>query len=117
MNRADTEMLGVDEPHALPAVSAHWRIEVQKRGRFWQWRKGSHQNRQAKYGGKFELLSDERKQAYEHNKARLQMHQTTAGNEMSETPCNNGTRGTESPGERGELLPVGGVEHPSDEQL
>ena len=45
--------------------TAHqWRIEVLKRGRFWHWRKGRNESRIGRYGGKFELLSDERKAAY-----------------------------------------------------
>ncbi len=61
---------------ALPLVSAQWRTEVQKRGRYWQWRKGHGKNRQARYGGKFEILSDERKEAYERNKTKLYQMQT-----------------------------------------
>ena len=56
----------------LPGTAGRpgWRIEVQKRGKFWQWRRGSKAQRQARYGGKFDLLSDERKAEYEQNKAR-----------------------------------------------
>lgn len=61
---------------AVPALAASagtaqdWRIEVTRRGKFWQWRKGRGRDRQSRYGGKFELLSDERKAAYHDNKRR-----------------------------------------------
>ncbi len=56
----------------LPSAAGRpgWRIEIQKRGKYWQWRQGSKAQRKARYGGKFELLSNERKQAYEVNKAK-----------------------------------------------
>jgi hypothetical protein len=57
-------------PQVLPALLVQWRVEVQKRGKYWQWRRGSHQRRMARYGGKFETLDDERKQAYAVNKAK-----------------------------------------------
>jgi hypothetical protein len=50
-----------------------WRVEVTRRGKFWQWRTGSKAQRRARYGGKFSLLSDERKAQYEINKARRQV--------------------------------------------
>ncbi len=52
----------------LPTLAAQWRIEIQKRGRYWQWRIGSHGNRSAQYGGKFETLPEERKKEYDENK-------------------------------------------------
>jgi len=52
----------------LPAVPLTWRIEVQRRGRYWQWRTGRAEKRKSRYGGKFELLSDERKAQYVQNK-------------------------------------------------
>lgn len=54
----------------LPAVAMRWRIEVQKRGKYWQWRYGSGRTRISRYGGKFELLSQERQTEYAQNKAR-----------------------------------------------
>lgn len=45
-----------------------WRIEVTGLGRYWQWRKGRGQARISRYGGKFDLLSDERKREYHANK-------------------------------------------------
>lgn len=56
----------------LPPVSVQWRVEVQKRGRYFQWRTGSRRKRKSRYGGKFELLSNERKARYEKNKAKRQ---------------------------------------------
>ena len=53
-----------------PAGRPGWRVEVTWRGKFWNWRTGSKDKRRGVYGGKFDLLSDERKQAYEHNKAK-----------------------------------------------
>lgn len=52
----------------LPQVRKRARREIQKRGKYWQWRIGSHGNRRAEYGGKFERLPEERKQEYERNK-------------------------------------------------
>lgn len=54
----------------LPVMAVRWRVEVQKRGRYWQWRSGRGALRQSRYGGKFALLSDERKAQYEQNKER-----------------------------------------------
>jgi len=91
-------------------VLAHpdWRIEVLKRGRFWMWRRGSHQNRQAKYGGKFSLLSDERKRQYEHNKAKLS--QVQQAREMPESTPHHGERSATDSTECRELLPIGRAE-------
>ena len=97
----------------LPAVSAQWRTEVQKRGRFWQWRRGSHQNRQARYGGKFELLTEERQAQYGENAKRYAERNGTSAQDPSP---DNGTRGVTTLGERGELLPVGGLECASRER-
>ena len=47
-----------------------WRIEVTRRGKFWNWRMGSKTQRRGAYGGKFDLLSDERKGQYAINKAK-----------------------------------------------
>ena len=54
----------------LPVVAMRWRVEVQKRGKYWQWRFGSGRMRISRYGGKFELLSQERQAEYAQNKAR-----------------------------------------------
>ena len=61
----------------LPALAAGWRIEVTRRGRYWQWRRGSLQNRQSRYGGRFDTLSAERQARYEFNKARRQVFAIT----------------------------------------
>ena len=46
-----------------------WRIEVTGQGRYWQWRRGRGADRVSRYGGKFNLLSEERKgQYHEHIK-------------------------------------------------
>ena len=75
----------IQTAQSLPPISAQlgWRVEVQKRGRYWQWRQGRADNRKAHYGGKFELLTDERKVQYEKNKAKRQ-----------KAIQNNGTRST-----------------------
>ncbi len=52
---------------ALEVVGG-WRIEVTQRGQFWNWRRGSGKGREAKYGGKFRILSEERKAQYEQRK-------------------------------------------------
>jgi hypothetical protein len=56
----------------LPSAAGRpgWRVEVTRRGKFWNWRKGSKAQRRGAYGGKFELLSDERKGQYAINKER-----------------------------------------------
>jgi len=51
-----------------PFINLGWRIEVTNGGRNWNWRKGSRDERTGRYGGVFAALSEERKQAYEHNK-------------------------------------------------
>ncbi len=55
------------EPVALPEVAVRWRKEVQRRGKYWQWRKGSGAGRTARYGGKFDTLEPERKVQYVQN--------------------------------------------------
>jgi len=97
-----TESTSVILP-ALSAQSSGWRVEVQKRGRYWQWRKGRAQNRQARYGGKFELLTEERKAQYAKN---IQMRQTR---KMQEPTTDNGTRSIDAAGIGGELLPTSGL--------
>src|SRR3990172_906742 len=86
---------GENESKPLPAVSAQWRIEVQKRGKFFQWRRGSGSNRQARYGGKFELLTDERKMQYATNSKR------------KASPTSNGRRSPQPATVGSKLLPVG----------
>ena len=56
LTEADVPALAAKE---VPAFVAHagtsqdWRIEVTRRGKYWQWRKGRGKNRQSRYGGKF----------------------------------------------------------------
>lgn len=57
-----------DETTNVPELGAGWRIEVTNRGLYWQWRKGSHGNRVSRKGGKFQALSEERKNAYDNNR-------------------------------------------------
>jgi hypothetical protein len=56
----------------LPVGGAGWRYEVTSNGKYWQWRKGSKQNRISIYGGKFETLPTERRAAYEQRKRKTQ---------------------------------------------
>jgi hypothetical protein len=70
----------------LPAVPLAWRVEVQRRGKYWQWRTGRAEKRKARYGGKFELLSEERQAQYAQNKEKRK---------RSASPTNNGTGGSE----------------------
>jgi hypothetical protein len=53
-----------------PFDPAGWRVEVKEKGRYWCWRKGIRAARQSRYGGKFDLLSEERQAEYGRNKAR-----------------------------------------------
>jgi hypothetical protein len=72
---ADVPALAARDVPALAAragTSPEWRIEVTRRGKYWQWRKGRDKDRQSRYGGKFELLSNERKAEYHDNKAKRQ---------------------------------------------
>lgn len=80
-----------DTPSTLPTVTVQWRVEVQKRGKYWQWRRGSRQKRVSRYGGKFELLSEERKAEYAVNKAKWAQRRSNS---------NNGTGGTATVTER-----------------
>jgi hypothetical protein len=57
-------------PLPLPSVPVNWRVEVQKRGRYWRCRTEGAEKRKCRYGGRFETLNEEKKQAYEQNKAR-----------------------------------------------
>lgn len=62
-----------DDPGAVPAlphVMAGWRIEVTRRGRYWQWRRGRASHRQSRYGGRFDQLPLQRQEQYERNKER-----------------------------------------------
>ena len=59
-----------DVPVIERAGTLDWRIEVLRRGKFWQWRTGRAENRKSRYGGKFATLSPERQKRYEQNKAR-----------------------------------------------
>lgn len=111
----------------LPKLAAQWRIEIQKRGRFWQWRKGSHAQRVAKYGGKFEILADERKEDYERNKERIEQRRNKTQQNAWERDESENTRDAQADsipdaprrvttlGKRGELLPTGGARSVCDE--
>lgn len=79
----------------LPALSTGWRIEVTGKGRYWQFRAGSGKARKSAYGGKFGELSDDRKHAYEKNKA---THART-----------NEGRGPRHTGKRNQPLPECGI--------
>jgi len=79
----------------LPAVTA-WRIEVLRRGKFWQWRERGRRGK-SRYGGKFELLSEEKKAQYAATKARrAKAHRLTP----------HTTRGLAVAGISRELLPT-----------
>lgn len=84
---------------ALPAVPLTWRVEVQKRGKYWQWRIGRAEKRKSRYGGKFELLSEERQAQYVQNKEKRNRKETTT---------RNGTGGSQHSPERYRLLPASG---------
>lgn len=58
----------LDDVADVPETAKGWRIEVTNNGRYYQWRKGSHGNRQTKKGGKFSQLDEARKESYERNK-------------------------------------------------
>jgi hypothetical protein len=62
----------LDDVADVPEVGKGWRIEVTNNGRYYQWRKGSHGNRQTKKGGKFSQLDEARKESYERNKEAYQ---------------------------------------------
>ncbi len=109
-------MLGVSSAQTLPAISAQWRREVQKRGKYWQWRKGRGANRHARYGGKFETLPEERKRQYERNKAVLQMQKAQTKHEMPKPQSDHGTGSIDAIGIRGELLPIRGLESQSSQR-
>jgi hypothetical protein len=83
----------------LPAVPLAWRVEVQKRGRYWQWRMRRADKRKSRYGGKFELLSEERQAQYVQNKEKR---------ERQELPTHNGTGGGEHLAIRHRVLPASG---------
>jgi hypothetical protein len=67
-----------------------WRIEVTNRGRNWNWRKGARESRSGRYGGVFATLSEERKQAYEHNK---QQHHARRRATAAKKKADAGTKG------------------------
>ena len=71
LDPADVPALDQETVPALPASAgtlAEWRTEVTRRGKFWQWRRGRNLGRVSRYGGKFDLLSEERKAEYHVNK-------------------------------------------------
>ena len=74
----------------LPQVRKRARREIQKRGRYWQWRIGSHGNRSAQYGGKFETLPEERKQQYDENKRLYHARRAPKANATRETDNTGG---------------------------
>jgi len=45
-----------------------WRIEVTGNGKYWQWRKGSKNNRVSAYGGRFYALDGNRQEEYWQNR-------------------------------------------------
>jgi hypothetical protein len=103
-----------DAPSSLPAVTVQWRIEVQKRGKYWQWRRGSRQKRVSRYGGKFELLPDERKEQYEVNKARLARTRASTGEQSrkakrarGQSNHDHGTRSPAAIAERNRVSTIG----------
>ena len=57
-------------PAHLPALETPWRTEITRRGKYWQWRRGSGRSRQSRYGGKTELLPPERMKQYAINKTK-----------------------------------------------
>jgi hypothetical protein len=62
--------IGISAPIAEdpePLGDAGWRVEVLKRGKYWQWRRGYGKGRKARYGGRFALLPPERQAAYFEN--------------------------------------------------
>jgi hypothetical protein len=79
-------------------------VEVQKRGKYWQWRHGSRHKRKSRYGGKFELLPDERKAQYEANKEKRQAR------------AHHGSRSLEHLTERDSLLSVGRIDGTGSKQ-
>ena len=62
----------MNPPDLLPGLAEpstdSWRVEVNFRGRFYNFRRGSGKERRGRYGGKFGELPEERKAAYERNK-------------------------------------------------
>jgi hypothetical protein len=71
---------GTEEITRLPVGGPGWRYEVTGAGRYWQWRRGSGRERQSIYGGAFETLPEERREAYHGNrksKARTKTSQQT----------------------------------------
>lgn len=55
--------LAADDERGVKSAGRR-RIEVTNNGQFWQWRWGSGKQRGSRYGGRFDDLSPERKQAY-----------------------------------------------------
>jgi hypothetical protein len=53
-----------------------WRIEVVRRGKYWQSRRGRGKNRESRYGGKFSTLSEERQAQYYVNRQRYHERRT-----------------------------------------
>jgi hypothetical protein len=56
-----------------------WRIEVQKRGKYWQWRTGRNGTRVCRYGGTWATLGEERQAEYERNVEKRNARNGTAG--------------------------------------
>ena len=56
-----------------PMLADQWRDEFMTGGHYWQWRKRGKDGKKerARYGGKAELLSDERRTAYRARSAKL----------------------------------------------
>lgn len=56
------------KPSNGPPPGDGWRIEVFRGGEYYQWRRGSGENRQCVYGGKFTDLTPEQQAAYHANR-------------------------------------------------
>lgn len=58
-------------------------MEVQGRGKYWQWRKGRAESRQCRYGGKFETLSEDRQNEYKENREAYQQRRSRTDTNVS----------------------------------
>lgn len=69
--------VNLDDFSPLPAMQADWRDEFmgngKYKGRYWQWRKRGKlgKKEKARYGGKSENLSAERREAYQKRAAKI----------------------------------------------
>jgi hypothetical protein len=76
-----------------PLGDAGWRVEVLKRGKYWQWRKGHGRNRKARYGGRFALLPPERQAAYFENVRKRAAHSGNGAGDLPERRAGSATSG------------------------